>query len=130
VVHALTVSNDGLVYVADRQHRRIQVFTVDGHYVTQAFINRKSPYPRTASGLAFSPDPEQRFMYVADFDNGQVVIVNRRTLDVVGGFGNRSDRPGDFQSFHNLATDSKGNLYTAEVAPGARIQKFQVHRAG
>jgi hypothetical protein len=54
------------------------------------------------------------------------VIVNRRTLDSVGAFGSRSGRPGDFQSLHNIAADSKGNLYTAEVAPGARIQKFQV----
>jgi hypothetical protein len=129
VVHALTVSNDGLVYVADRQNRRIQVFTVAGRYVTQGFINRRGPNPRTGSGLAFSPDPEQRFMYVGDFDNGQVVIVDRRTLDVVGGFGSRSGRPGDFQSLHNLATDSKGNLYTAEVAPGARVQKFLIRPA-
>ena len=67
-------------------------------------------------------------MYVSDFDNGQVVIVERRTLDAVGTFGNRGARPGDFQSLHNLATDSKGNLYTAEVAPGARIQKFLLKR--
>ena len=129
VVHALTVSNDGLVYVADRQHRRIQVFTVEGRYVAQTFINRTSPNPRTGGGLAFSPDPDQRFMYVADFDNGQVVIVDRRTLDRVGAFGNRSSKPGDFQSLHNLATDSQGNLYTAEVAPGARVQKFLVRPA-
>jgi hypothetical protein len=125
VVHALTVSNDGLVYVADRQHRRIQVFTVDGRYVTQTFINRQSPNTRTGSGMAFSPDRNQRFMYVADFDNGQVVIVDRRTLATVGSFGNRGGKPGDFQSLHNIAADSKGNLYTAEVAPGARVQKFR-----
>ncbi len=128
VVHALTVSKDGLVYVADRQHRRIQVFTLDGRYLTQTFINRNSPYPRTGGGLAFSRDAAQRFMYVSDFDNGQVVIVERRTLETVGRFGNRGARPGDFQSLHNLATDSKGNLYTAEVAPGARIQKFLFSR--
>jgi DNA-binding beta-propeller fold protein YncE len=124
VVHALTISNDGLVYVADRQNRRIQVFTIEGRYVTQVFINRKGPNPRTGSGLAFSPDPQQQFMYVADFDNGQVVIVNRKTLDVVGSFGSRSSSPGNFQSLHNLATDSKGNIYTAEVAPGGRVQRF------
>jgi sugar lactone lactonase YvrE len=129
VVHALAVSNDGLVYVADRQHRRIQVFTLDGRYVTQTFINRKGPNPRTGSGLAFSPDPGQRLMYVADFDNGQVVIVDRRSLAVVGSFGSRSDKPGDFQSLHNIAADSKGNLYTAEVAPGARVQKFVLKSA-
>jgi len=125
VVHALILSNDGLVYVADRQHRRIQVFTLEGKFVTQVFINRTGPNPRTGSGLAFSPDPQQQFMYVADFDNGQVVIVNRKTLDVVGTFGHRGSGPGEFQSLHNLAADSKGNLYTAEVAPGSRLQKLR-----
>jgi hypothetical protein len=124
VVHALTLSNDGLVYVADRQNQRLQIFTTEGRYVTQTFVNRTGPYPRTDSGLAFSPDPDQRFLYVADFDNGAVVILDRRTLDVVGGFGKRGSSPGDFQSLHNLATDSRGYLYTAEVAPGARVQKF------
>lgn len=125
VVHALTVSRDGLVYVADRQHRRIQVFTLAGRYLTQVFINRQTNSPRTGGGFAFSPDREQRFLYVADFDNGQVVILDRRALQVVGSFGNRGARAGDFQSLHNLASDSTGNLYTAEVAPGARVQKFQ-----
>jgi DNA-binding beta-propeller fold protein YncE len=125
VVHALILSNDGLVYVADRQNRRIQVFTLEGRFVTQVFINRTGPYPRTGSGLAFSPDPQQQFMYVADFDNGQVVIVNRKTLDVVGSFGRRGSSPGEFQSLHNIAADSKGNLYTAEVGPGSRVQKFR-----
>jgi DNA-binding beta-propeller fold protein YncE len=129
VVHALTVSNDGLVYVADRQHRRIQVFTVDGRYVKQGFVNRSGAHVRTGSGLAFSPDPDQRFMYVADFDHGQVVILDRQTLDQVGAFGTRGAGPGDFQSLHNLAADSKGNLYTAEVAPGARIQKFRLEQS-
>ena len=126
VVHALTVSRDGLVYVADRQHRRIQVFTLDGRYQTQVFINRETTSPRTGGGFAFSPDRDQRFLYVADFDNGQVVILDRRSLQVVGSFGRRGARPGDFQSLHNVASDSKGNLYTAEVAPGARLQKFRL----
>jgi DNA-binding beta-propeller fold protein YncE len=125
VVHALILSKDGLAYVADRQHRRIQVFTLEGKFVTQVFINRTAPNARTGSGLAFSPDTQQQFMYVADFDNGQVVIVNRKTLDVVGSFGRRGSGPGEFQSLHNLAADSKGNLYTAEVAPGSRVQKFR-----
>jgi DNA-binding beta-propeller fold protein YncE len=125
VVHALILSNDGLVYVADRQNRRIQVFTPEGRFLTQVFINRAGPNPRTGSGLAFSPDRQQQFMYVADFDNGQVVIVNRRTLGVVGSFGRRGSGPGEFQSLHNIAADSKGNLYTAEVAPGRRVQKLR-----
>ena len=53
-----------------------------------------------------------------------VVVVNRKTLEVLYQFGKRSAAPGDFQGIHNLATDSNGNLYTAEVAPGNRAQRF------
>ena len=78
----------------------------------------------SAAGLAFSADPQQTYLYVADYGNSHVVVVNRKTLEVLYQFGKRSDAPGDFQGIHNLATDSKGNLYTAEVAPGNRAQKF------
>lgn len=39
-------------------------------------------------------------------------------------FGQRSAKPGDFQGLHHLTVDSKGNIYTGEVAPGARMQRF------
>ncbi|MBM3778681.1 MAG: hypothetical protein FJW23_10670, partial [Acidimicrobiia bacterium] len=123
-VHGIRVSRDGLVYVADRSNRRVQVFTVDGMFVDQVFINRSGPSAITAAGLAFSPAPDQTYMYVADFGNSHVVVVHRRTLEVLYQFGARSSRPGDFQGLHHLAADSMGNLYTAEVAPGNRAQRF------
>ena len=129
-VHGIKVSNDGLVYVADRNNQRIQVFTLEGEYVTQAFVNRNESSDlgpaggRTVSGVAFSADQQQRFIYVADYSNSHVVIVDRETLEVVDSFGTRSPSFGDFQGIHNLAVDSKGNLYTAESNPGNRAQKF------
>jgi DNA-binding beta-propeller fold protein YncE len=122
--HAVKVSNDGLVYVGDRDNRRIQVFTPEGKYINQLFVNRAGPSAAGVGGIAFSPDAEQRFMYLADFGNSQLVIVNRKALEVVGRFGTRSSKPGEFQGVHFAATDSKGNLYTAEAAPGNRAQKF------
>jgi sugar lactone lactonase YvrE len=83
--------------------------------------------PFTAGGLAFSPDPGQQFLYVADYDNGHVHIVNRKTLDVIGSIGRLGPKPGDFRGLHTLATDSKGNLWTAETQPrptGSRVQRF------
>jgi len=118
------VSNDGFVYVGDRDNRRIQVFTIDGKYVTQVFVNRSGPSAAGVGGIAFSRDKQQQFMYLADYGNTHLVTVNRKTLDIVGQFGNRSDKPGDFQGVHHIATDSKGNLYTAEVVSGNRAQKF------
>jgi hypothetical protein len=123
-VHGIELSNDGLVYVCDRENRRIQVFTLAGKYVNQVFINRSGPANGSAAGLAFSPDREQRFMYVADYGNSHVVVLDRKTLEVLYQFGDRSPKPGDFQGIHNIAVDSKGNLYTAEVAPGDRAQRF------
>ena len=124
-VHCVTVANDDLVYVCDRDNRRIQVFTLDGEYQAQVFINRGASSQRSASRVAFSPDPEQRYMYVADF-NSRVVVVDRRTLEVLDAFGSDGTAPGQFQGIHHLATDSHGNLYAAESNPGSRVQKFVV----
>lgn len=123
-IHAIKISNDDLVYVADRGSRRIQVFNLDGKYVTQAFINRAGPSGQSAAGLAFSADPLQQFLYVADYGNSRIVVLNRKTLEVLYQFGSKGAEPGDFRSPHHIATDSKGNLYTAEVSPGNRAQKF------
>ena len=123
-VHAIKISNDGLVYVADRSNRRVQVFTPEGKYTTQVFINRAGPSNSSAAGIAFSPDAEQQFLYVADLGNSHVVVLNRKTLQVLYQFGVRGTKPGDFQTPHHIAVDSKGNLYTAEVNPGNRAQRF------
>ncbi len=131
--HSVRVSNDGLVYVADRVNRRIQVFSVDGEYVTQLFINGSGP--SNPSGLAFSRDPEQRFMYVAENETDHVVVVERKTLEVLYQFGRKSAvpgsrtsvtaiSPGEFQGVHYLAVDSKGNLYTSSVDSGNRVQRW------
>jgi DNA-binding beta-propeller fold protein YncE len=123
-VHAVKVSHDGLVYVADRPNRRVQVFTIDGTYKTQMFLNRSGPATGSAAGIAFSPDREQRFLYIADYGNSRIAVVERKSLTVLYQFGERSAKPGDFQGLHHLAVDSKGNIYTGEVAPGARMQRF------
>jgi DNA-binding beta-propeller fold protein YncE len=123
-VHAVKVSNDGLVYVADRPNRRVQVFTPDGKFATQTFINRSGPSAQSAAGLAFSPDTQQQFLYVADYGNSHIAVLDRKSLQLLYQFGQCSAKPGDFQGLHHLAIDSKGNLYTGEVAPGARAQRF------
>src|SRR5262245_61795491 len=123
-VHSVKLSNDGLVYVADRSNRRIQVFTPAGKYVTQVFINRAGPSAGSVAGLAFSPDPQQQFLYAADYGNSHIAVLDRKTLTVLYQFGTRSAKPGEFQGPHHIAIDSKGNLYVAEVNRGNRAQKF------
>ncbi len=124
LVHSVAISNDNIVYVGDRSNRRVQLFTPEGKYIKEFFVNRAGPSASSVAGLAFSPDKEEQFLYVADYGNSHIVVVDRKSLEVLYQFGKRSAAPGDFQGVHHLAVDSKGNLYTAEVAPGARIQRF------
>ena len=107
-VHAVKLSHDGLVYVGDRSYRRIQVFTVDGKYVDQVFVNPTATAFRTASGIAFSTDPQQQFMYVADYDTGSCISWTGKALKQVGSFGKLGEKPGEFRGLHTVAVDSKG----------------------
>lgn len=126
IVHAVRVSNDGLVYVGDRDNRRVQVFTIDGKYLKQVFVNMVAGPSRTACGLAFSPDARQRLLYVCDFDHGLIFVFDRDTLALIGSFGAKGRAAGQFMDPHFMATDSKGNLYTSETAGGRRAQKFRL----
>src|SRR5205814_9981 len=86
--------------------------------------NRSGPARQSAVGLAFSPDAQQRVRYVADFGNSRVVVLDRKKLEVLYQFGNRSANPVDLQGIHFLSTQSKGNLSRAEVALGDRVHIF------
>ncbi|HMI95463.1 MAG TPA: hypothetical protein VK479_03060 [Micropepsaceae bacterium] len=128
-VHAARVSNDGLVYVSDRGGKRVQVFTLEGKYITQVFIDRYCEAPhcgngQTVAGTAFSNDPEQRFLYVASRSPARVWILDRKTLEPLDSFGRNGVAPGEFYVMHHMNVDSKGNLYVTEVQDGKRVQKF------
>jgi len=123
-VHSVVVSNDNIVYVADRGGKRVQMFTPDGKYLDQFYVNRDLPNAGSATGLALSADPQQRFIYISDFPNSRMIVVERVSKRELYQFGVRNAEPGNFQGIHHIAVDSKGNLYTSEVAPGSRAQKF------
>ncbi len=120
-VHGVEVSKDGLVYVSDRDHQRVQVFDRMGRYRTQVFVHRNAPSRQTAGGLALSPD--QRWLYVVDFGNAQLVVFDRATLKEVASIGSSGTAPGQFVGPHLIATDSKGVVYVAEVL-GRRLQRL------
>jgi hypothetical protein len=48
----------------------------------------------------------------------------RETGEILGRFGRNGRSAGQFHWVHNLAVDSRGNVYTAEVDTGKRAQKF------
>ena len=123
-VHGIRVSNDGLVYVADRRNNRVQVFGLDGTFQRELFVERKTRLLGTAFSIAFSPDARQQHLFLADAGNGKIHIFDRQTLAEIGQFGRIGHYAGQFVFLHNVAVDSRGNVYTAEVGGGRRAQKF------
>jgi len=123
LVHDVQISNDDLVYVADRSNNRIQVFKPDGTFVKEAFVAREVRTPTgTVVTMAFSPDMEQRFLYVTSGDQ-KIRILDRQSLQVLSTVGRLGHYAGQFHHITDIAVDSKGNIYTGENT-GRRVQKF------
>ena len=124
VVHCATLANDGQVYVCDRNHNRVQIFKKDGTYVKETQISRKTTGDGVTFDIAFSRDPGQRLMYVADGADHRIWQLLREPLSVINHIGEGGRYPGQFYAIHNVSLDSKGNIYTTETYTGARVQRF------
>lgn len=123
-VHCAELANDGLVYVCDRANDRIQVFQKDGKFVKEKFVAKKTLGDGSVWDIAFSRDPAQKYIYLADGKNEKIYVMERATLEILTSFGDGGRQPGQFFGVHSIATDSKGNLYTTETYEGKRLQKF------
>ena len=124
-VHCVRLSNDGLVYVCDRTNDRIQVFRKDGTFVKELKVEPQTLQNGSVWDLVLSEDPQQRFIFIADGANGQIITIAREDGTPLTKWGRHGRQPGQFKWVHNIAIDSKGNLYTAEVGFGRRAQKFR-----
>jgi DNA-binding beta-propeller fold protein YncE len=123
-VHCAEMSVDGMVYVCDRPNDRVQVFQKDGKFVQEYFIHKDTLSDGSVWDIAFSKDPQQQFLYMADGANEHVRIFDRKSMTELTHFGYGGRQPGMFLGVHSIATDSKGNLYTTETYTGKRLQKF------
>jgi len=139
--YCIAIDNDGNVYVCDRFANRLQVYDKQGNYRRSIHIpfEQKSEFPRrlpgesgTAVALSFSPDSAQKFMYVVNEDDERIEILDRVSGKILSSFGRVGHQMGDFTHAHNIAVDSKGNIYIGEAgsgeapAAGHRVQKFKI----
>ena len=129
--HGIAVDREGTVYVADRENSRVQLFTSDGHYLsqwapvarpTQVWVDQEGtvfvsefgywagPYP----GQINPPGPAETW------PRGRVTVRNREGT-ILSSWGEGPDEcaPGCFFAPHGLCTDSRGDLYVGEVAYSA-----------
>jgi sugar lactone lactonase YvrE len=134
-VHCMRLGNDGMVYVCNRQGMAVRVYDKMGG-LKRTIALPWTPVTPPANGEAlkqsggsavivdFSPDPQQRLMFVVNQNNAQVDIVERETGKKVGSFGRPGSFPGQFNQAHGMAVDSKGNVYVDENR-GRRVHKFR-----
>ena len=125
-VHAVLVTNDELVYVADRSNNRLQVFTLDGKFIKEVFISRNTLQAEgSVHNLVVSPDKEQKFLYVVDGSNKAIRVLNRQTMEILSSIGGHAGHNArEFFHAHSAAGDSKGNLFIGEVNNGQRYYKY------
>lgn len=123
-VHCVRLSRDGLLYVCDRMNNRIQVFKKNGAFVREFIVAADTRGNGSTWDADLSPDGAQMFLYDADGENNHVWMLLRDTGRILGAFGRNGRSAGQFHWVHNLAVDSKGNIYTTEVDTGKRAQRF------
>src|SRR5437773_6110104 len=123
-VHCADMSVDRFIYVCDRVGDPLQALTPEGKFVKEAWFGKTTKASGAVWDVAFSKDPEQKYIYMADGMNDIVRIVDRQNLQELTSFGDGGRQPGQFYGVHSIAIDSKGNLYTTETWEGKRLQKF------
>ena len=80
-VHCAEVSNDGFVYVCDRPNDRLQIFTKEGKFVKEVFVAKETRADGSVWDIAFSKDPAQKYLYMADGVNEHVRVFDRQSMD-------------------------------------------------
>jgi DNA-binding beta-propeller fold protein YncE len=122
--HCVRLAREGLVYVCDRANNRIQVFRRDGTFLREIILATDTRGNGSVWDVDFSRDRGQTYLYAADGENNHVWLLARKSGKVLERFGRGGRHAGQFDWVHNIAVDSKGNLYTTEVGHAKRVQKF------
>ncbi len=122
LVHSVVIDPQGLVYVADRENHRIQIFTAQGHFIAQ-WNNIHRPCGLHIAGerepLVFIGELAPAFPFSQNYPNigARISIYDlqgqrlARLGDIRAG-----EEPHQFLAPHGLAVDSRGDIYVGEVS--------------
>ena len=132
-VHCMTIANDGVVYVCNRENSRIQLYDKQGTFIKNIDVPWQPVTPPAdgklkqsgGSSVAMDFSHDQKLMFVVNQNNAQIEIIERQTGKNVGHFGRVGKLPGEFDQAHGIAVDSKNNVYIAENR-GRRVLKFRM----
>ncbi len=125
-VHAITISEDRMIYVSDRAHARIQVFDENGEFQFMFPTGPRGSSLPYAVEVMLDPSGEE-VLWIADGGTGRMLKYDLEG-NFLYGWGTPGNEYGHFNGPHSITTDQDGNLYISEVFAG-RVQKF-VPRSG
>lgn len=115
--HCVRVDRYDRVWVCDRENNRIQIFDIEGNYLTQ-WTGLKRP-----ATIFF--DPHKDVVYIAELDYQVSIYSLEGNVITQWGGGRSSNKPGEFLGCpHGIWMDSGGALYISEVGVDGRLQKF------
>jgi len=124
VPHGIAIDRSGVVYIADRENSRIQLFTPKGVFISEwtdlarpseVFIDRSGKFYVSELGYRAGMWPGTTAP-TPDATGGRVSVFDaKRNLIARWGGGDNPTAPGDFFAPHDICVDSRGDVYLAEV---------------
>jgi DNA-binding beta-propeller fold protein YncE len=112
VAHGVAIDPKGMLWVADRENQRIQVFDQNGTFV------REMKY----KGLPCSFDIGRQFVYMVNGFAGQVLKLDLNGK-VLAAMGKPGKGPGEFGEAHMIAVNAKDEIFVADSV-NATLVKF------
>ena len=109
----MVVDSDSRVIVSDRENNRIQIFTMDGEFVSMFEASHPNKAQIDSDGV----------MHLGGSAGVEVWAKDGNRL---GSWGERGESPGQFVrgSIHGVWMDAEGSVYSAEAGFNNRLQKF------
>ena len=117
--HSVCTDSVGMVYLADRENHRIQLFDAQGNYVEQWNNMHRPCGLHIDNDLVYIGQLPSQMPHNADYPNcGACVSIHDRTGQRLARLGDPmpGEKLGQFVAPHGIAVDSRGDIYVAEVS--------------